>query len=64
MRVAAARDISGLLRVAVPRGTRGTVSSVRLYGTIEVSFDNGRTLGVSEVLLVPVDVEGALPLVG
>jgi len=42
------RDISRLLRTAVPRGTAGTIVEVRHYGTVLVQFDNGRTVGVSE----------------
>jgi hypothetical protein len=45
-RVRSTRDIPGLVRTVIPRGTAGTVLEVRLYGTVLVRFDNGRTVGV------------------
>lgn len=53
-RVQVTRSLYSLFRIAVPRGTAGTVEQIRDYGTIVVRFDNGRWLGVSETFLVPV----------
>jgi hypothetical protein len=51
--VRSSRDIPGLLRTVVPRGTDGIVLELRQYGTVIVRFDNGRTLGICDADLDP-----------
>jgi hypothetical protein len=46
--VRTSRDIPGLLRTLVPRGTAGVVLELRQYGTVVVRFDNGRTVGACD----------------
>lgn len=46
--VRTSRDIPGLLRTLVLRGTAGVVLELRQYGTVVVRFDNGRTVGACD----------------